>query len=323
MSSADLRPLSLGELLDRTFTLYRSHFWLFIGIMAVPQLLAIVLNVTLEILQQHGLVVSSGGIAGARGPEFTMLAAVLVVVSWVLIILDGMLYALALGATTLAVSEVYLGRSVTIRDAYGNLRGRLWRLIRVAFSIFLRFFGLLVLAAVAMAILIPSLARSTGQSNPIVMGLFFLVLVVVAVALGVWVVLRYGVAIPALLLENLKARQAMKRSVSLTSGYRGRVFLTLLLMGIVTYAAVLLFQGPFLAAIMMTKGGAASLWLRSLAVTSGGIGGALTGPLAMIALSLLYYDVRVRKEAFDLQMMMAALQPGGPSPETPPAVTGA
>ncbi len=319
MSSADLRPLSLGELLDRTFTLYRSHFWLFIGIMAVPQLLAIVLNVVLEILQQHGLVVSSGSVAGARGPEFTMLAAVLVMVSWVVIILDGMLYALALGATTVAVSEVYLGRSVTIRDAYGNLRGRLWRLIRVAFSIFLRFFGLLVLAGFAAVILTASLA----PSNPIVMGSLFLVLVVVAVALGVWVVLRYGVAIPALLLENLKARQAMKRSVSLTSGYRGRVFLTLLLMAIVTYAAVLLFQGPFLAAIMMTKGGAASLWLRSLAVTSGGIGGALTGPLAMIALSLLYYDVRVRKEAFDLQMMMAALEPGGPPPETPPAATGA
>ena len=34
MNTFDLRPLSVGEILDRTFTLYRRHFWLFIGIAA-------------------------------------------------------------------------------------------------------------------------------------------------------------------------------------------------------------------------------------------------------------------------------------------------
>ena len=34
-----LRPLSTGELLDRTFSLYRSHFGLFIGIFALPHLI--------------------------------------------------------------------------------------------------------------------------------------------------------------------------------------------------------------------------------------------------------------------------------------------
>jgi len=36
----------------------------------------------------------------------------------------------------------------------------------------------------------------------------------------------------------------------------------------------------------------------------------LVGPLATIALTLIYYDQRVRKEGFDLQLMMATLQPG-------------
>jgi hypothetical protein len=31
MATLDLRPLSLGELLDRTFFLYRRHFLLFVG----------------------------------------------------------------------------------------------------------------------------------------------------------------------------------------------------------------------------------------------------------------------------------------------------
>ena len=36
MDATELRPLTLGELLDRTFQLYRNHFWLFVGIMAIP-----------------------------------------------------------------------------------------------------------------------------------------------------------------------------------------------------------------------------------------------------------------------------------------------
>jgi len=35
----------------------------------------------------------------------------------------------------------------------------------------------------------------------------------------------------------------------------------------------------------------------------------LVGGLATVALSLVYYDQRVRKEGFDLQLMMAALEP--------------
>ena len=35
MAGAELRPLSIGELLDKVFSLYRSHFLLFVGIMAV------------------------------------------------------------------------------------------------------------------------------------------------------------------------------------------------------------------------------------------------------------------------------------------------
>src|SRR5260370_21458674 len=44
MSTLDLRPLSIGELLDRTFSLYRRNFLLFIGISAIPQLLVLAMR---------------------------------------------------------------------------------------------------------------------------------------------------------------------------------------------------------------------------------------------------------------------------------------
>jgi hypothetical protein len=47
----DLHPLSLGELLDRTFTYYRRHFWTLVGIMAIPQVLIVAVNVLLQSFQ--------------------------------------------------------------------------------------------------------------------------------------------------------------------------------------------------------------------------------------------------------------------------------
>ena len=44
MDAMELRPLSTGEILDRTFTLYRQNFLLFLGISAIPHVLVLVLN---------------------------------------------------------------------------------------------------------------------------------------------------------------------------------------------------------------------------------------------------------------------------------------
>ncbi len=53
-----------------------------------------------------------------------------------------------------------------------------------------------------------------------------------------------------------------------------------------------------------------------MAVT-GGVGGAISGPLLVIALALLYYDTRVRKEGFDLQLMMDSLDEADPAGARP------
>ena len=54
------------------------------------------------------------------------------------------------------------------------------------------------------------------------------------------------------------------------------------------------------------------------------IGGTVAGPIATIALVLVYYDQRVRKEAFDLQMMMDALGQAVPqqAAAAPPPMMG-
>ena len=106
--SLDLRPLTLGELLDRSFSLYRHHFWLFVGIMALPSLLGLTFGVLVALFNPQPA--SPGSVAEANPAE--ILGAVL----WFFAAALGMVvvyfitYAVALGATTVAVSQIYMGQ---------------------------------------------------------------------------------------------------------------------------------------------------------------------------------------------------------------------
>ena len=96
----------------------------------------------------------------------------------------------------------------------------------------------------------------------------------------------------------------MARSKVLTAGAKGRVFVLLLLAGALAYAASLL-QMPLMFFVMFTiaKGGKAVV-SEMVMLLIGFVGHALVQPVLMIGLSLLYFDQRVRKEAFDLVMLL-------------------
>ncbi|HEX3587854.1 MAG TPA: hypothetical protein VH024_17775, partial [Candidatus Angelobacter sp.] len=71
--------------------------------------------------------------------------------------------------------------------------------------------------------------------------------------------------------------------------------------------------GQVLAATLPTKAQLLGLVLQHL---GGFIAGVVAGPIATTAIALIYYDQRVRKEAFDLQHMMEAMgQQAQPPPQ--------
>ena len=265
MPVAELRPLSIGELLDKTFSLYRSHFFLFVGIMAVPGLLPLI------------LVILSGMVAlipaSPAGASAAIGLAVLGVV--VFLLAYGVVYAMALAATVFAVSEIYLGgRDITIRGAYAKVRGRalrtLWMMIVLLLAI----------------------------------GVGLLLFIVPGVLVAVW----YAVAIPAAIVENLKTGAAFRRSEILTKGRRGSVFLVFVLFFVLNYVSAVLFGFPA-ALLAGLWPGVTGLVIQNLATF---VSGALVGPLLTIGLSLMYFDLRVRKEGFDLQLMLASLDSAPP-----------
>jgi len=310
MSSFELRPLSLGELLDRAFLLYRRNFWLFAGITLIPAVL--ILPMQFFLLRNRGTPFpwnppSPQSHAEAYGYVFLF-------VYW-------FIYAMVQGATTFAVSDAYLGRPSTVREAYGKVRGRFWRVIGVTLGVGIRVFALIflfVVLAVIMGVALTA-ALTGGRGAPSTFAaLFAMGLVFAGMAFAVWVGVRYAVSIPAVLLENIKARAAIRRSVDLSLGRRGQAFVAILLGFVVTYAMAFLFQGPFYAGIALTKmKGQLPAWLVLAMSTSSTIGGVIAGPLLMIILVVFYYDLRIRKEAFDLQQMIASLPGANPAGGAP------
>jgi hypothetical protein len=305
METVELRPLTLGELLDRTFALYRSHFWLFVGIMAIPSALSIPMN---------ALFFAGRGVPTATGAPSPQFAAGMGVGVLAFLIVFGFVYAIAIGAVTYAVSESYLGRTTTVRGSYSKVRGRFWRIIGLVVNIWFRVVGIFVLVAIA-AVLIAALAGLAGAAGGgrtgavgVVVGIAAVVAYLAGMVVCLIWLLRYTVSIPALLLEDLGIRAAIRRSVQLTQGRKRHLFVAMLLAAIVGYIGVIIFQGPFLIAMFMSaQPQQLPGWLVFSSSFSGAVGGAITGSLLMIVLVLCYYDTRIRKEAFDLQFMMSSL----------------
>jgi hypothetical protein len=178
---------------------------------------------------------------------------------------------------------------------------------------FILCYAVLIAAFVVMAGAGRGGAGNTGAMAAL--GLAILVVMVGFIAAMVWAVIaycRYALAVPACAIENLPIKYALIRSKFLTKGNLGRVFVVYLLTTVIAIALGGLLQAPiymsgnfsFRTGLHFTP--AVLAWTYA----SNFIGAMIAGPIAAIAMALVYYDERVRKEAFDLQLMMEAMRPG-------------
>jgi hypothetical protein len=285
VKSLDLRPLSVGEILDRTFTLYRGNFLLFLGICAIPQILLLIVNlgqVFITVPVKQGKTAAIAQMSAGMGIA-TVILGLLVLVVWLIV------HLFAQGATVIAVSELYLGRTITISDSFRRMRGEAGNL-----------FGVIML-------------------NGLATGAAFILLVIP----GIYVMCRLAVCIPAALIENLGPRSSLERSFELTKDNAGRAFLIILLYFALSFAAGALFAAPFQFMMFLSAAKSHPETLRMwMALTQIGstIATTLVTPVLTIASAILYYDLRVRKEAFDLQMMMNPLGGVTPIPSRAPSM---
>ena len=296
MADTQIHPMNLGEILDRTFGLYRNHFRLFVGIMALPAALAAIGGLVLQFFQEPLLQMRNEA-PDVMSAEMVGMMLLLIVVSLAFLLVYWVLYSLALGATTCALAYVLKGGRISIREAYGSVGDRLLGLVFLPIVIFI-----FLLAAGLGAALVVALIGGGASAISEWIG----VPLIIIGSLGTlffmfWLMLGYSVTVPALVIEEIGILESMKRSYDLMRGHRLRALLILVLMILIGYAANLILQAPLVVSTIVEsmRGGSPALWLRSLGAVGAGIAGALTGPLLTVGLALLYFDVRVRKEPFD------------------------
>ncbi len=281
MPPLDLRPLSLGELLDRTFFLYRRNFLLFTGIAAIPYSLFLIVNLGSTLVSRVRLGGPSFPVPGQMpSVGFGAAMAGSMIFAFIVLLAGFIAYLFSVGGTVFAVSAIYMGQQTSIHASLRQVRGHAGTV-----------FGVLFLSG-------------------LIMGGGFILLVIP----GIYFACRICVAIAAALLENIGPSDAIGRSFSLTKDFAGRAFMIYLLYFAMAWGIIAVFQIPFLALIALYAKQPQIVTVGMILMQLGSfLANVLVAPVSTIGFALFYYDLRVRKEAFDLQVMMQAIG-GAPAP---------
>jgi hypothetical protein len=292
--------MSTGELLDRAFNLYKRHFLLFVGI-AFPAPIVILLCAIFSSLADSLPALNSrfGSAAGAISLTIAIVLGTL-----------GLLFGIGLttAATIRAVSALHLSKPITIRQAYRELRGRYRPILNVFISVAIRVFGgsmILYLGFIALGVMVAGAASVIGTAGFVIAGFVMIAAVVGGILAALTLVVRYSMAVQACVVETLTAKQALTRSVFLAKGSRNRILTIYVLFSIIsgTIWGCLAFLVDLASSLLAPSWVDTTFETLAVFVTF-----LLTVPLVTVAMSLAYYDERVRKEGFDLQVLIAGLE---------------
>jgi hypothetical protein len=274
-----LRPLEIGDLLDETFRMYRRHFLLFAGLSVLLSIPSAALSGFSYFALFNGLLqqTSPGEISASPQPNLGMLETLLVtygIAGLISLILVPFIY----GAVAYAACESALGRPVT---ASGVLMG----VVRRYFSL-LGYWVLIGLMAILFCLL----------------------------PLWIWIWVGWAVVMPVMFVENVGLGAAMSRSWRLVEGRWWRTFLIIFLLFVV-YEVVRIALGAYLALaqglLQLLFPSVVILWFTAATTV---IVDSLVNPVIQIAIVLIYFDLRVRKEALDLFQLAQGVAAPSPIP---------
>ena len=275
-----LQPMSFVDILDGMFSLYRNHFRLFFGLAAVY----IVIGFGLDLISVSAVT----GVAQSTSIPSTSIIIIAVLIgvgSFIMsfLVVAGLAYASAL---------LYLDRDITVQDALQQA----WR----------RFFTLL---------------GSAILWGLVVGGLF---ITIIGIPFAIYFSVRWGLYTLPVLFEETTARNALRRSTALVRGTWWRVFGIMLAIFVIIFMISVILETSFgfiLTLIGVAEIEAATPWdlirrlfvpmpsevgwfayaiRRFVSVTLAG----LAMPIGTIGSTLLYFDLRIRKEAFDIEMQV-------------------
>jgi hypothetical protein len=277
-----VRPLNLGETLDASIKIVAAR-WRTLAIVmlviALPiQLLTVIITSATTDVYKVGSNSWTGGTGSGTtyGDEDAYAAGQVAIIA-----LQILGYLLGTVACYRAIADQYLGRPTgardTLRFAGSRLGATLWLTIIFGVGLFFAF----------IALIIP----------------------------GIWLTVAWAVAYPVMLVEGLGGAKALGRSFKLVEKFwwatAGRLIVAYILTSLFAVVASFVFLIPAELLVDDTSVGAQILEAAANLVTS-----LLTTPFIAAVVTLTYFDLRVRKEGFDLALL-AERMGGAPATDAP------
>ena len=276
VARTSLQPMGFMDILDVLFSIYRNHFRMIWNICAVYFVLALGVNLFIDISTFLFESSSGGNITIMIGP----------VSDWITNIVG----LFPIGAILFAGAQIYLGREITAGAAFGHVAHR-----------FLSYLGSFLLWI-------------------LVVGL--LAITVIGIPFAIYFVARWGFYGQAVLIEGTSATRGLRRSSELVKGTWWRVFGIVLAILLLAFMIQTVLQFSLLFAFGFTEvvsgeGGPQEMFERMFSpkltawddlvahVIQSCINffvSSLMLPLVPIGITLLYFDLRIRKEGFGTEL---------------------
>jgi hypothetical protein len=275
----EIRPRRATELVDAGFQLVRRYYAQLITVAAIAMAPTVILRVVMRDTLSDPKVMAAH--PGALFVSFFVGLVFTTVADAVLVV---------------AVSDGYLNGSIDLADATRRGAGRV---VQVFVASILRWFTFVFLGVIS-AVLIPLFAK---------LGIGWLLVVIMPVALfaAFYFVLRTFAVQQAVLIERKGVIASFTRTWALSENCGAHIFFTLcllFLLYIVIYGVVI--------------GVAAMVVSRWISEVIGSLAAVAIYPILATVVTLLYYDLRVRKEGFDLEVMSRELGTEGGAPGSAP-----
>ena len=275
-----LQPLGMGQILDRAIRLYRQNFLSYLGIIALAQIpLAIVsIGFASSVAQNpfwiQDIIESGGATTGDAnvwiGGFFTVL----------LFIIGIVLYQFSIAAVSISVAKRYVGEEIAIMDAYREILSS-WR--PLVWAVILNLF---IVLGILVWTIVPCIGWFTG--------------------FGMLIMISLGIApfiMPIIVLEQRSAVDAYHRAWGLV---RRRFWWVLGFMLLVTMLVQFIVVGPTslinLSLLPLAGSVSTPFIVTVIQQTVRFVFQTIVYPIQIVCIVLLYLDLRVRMEAFDLTL---------------------
>lgn len=314
-----LRPMTLGDVLNGAFSLIRNNAKTTVGLSLIVMAVAsIVSSIGFSgYISDYGAFVDQA----FTDPESVDPDEPLPFSTWSLAATYGgflLSYAgvtLVTGLLTAVVGLAVLGRKLSPKEAWASVRDRIWSIVGLALLQLVIVFGLsliVMVVGIGGLVLGVSMVQLGMDGAGILVALGSLAVGILGgAALFAWILVRIYFAMPAIVLERLKVGQALGRSWRLTRGSWWRLFGIILLANILVGIISNLLSMPFgVAAFIPAILADGEVWTAVLGGAMIYIGDVLiysiTTPFLVGVTTLLYVDLRMRREALDLKLHNAA-----------------